>query len=418
MGYESVHSTLTYAVGNGQGPVTSTTYEFLGLFNVAEDVPLEIPTDTAVISYTRAVTDSTAMANPSIELSRDGELISNGDFELVDNNNIPVGWLPACAGNAKSTELYGKKSVLVPRESCVSYVFDGNALAQLAGNAFKFSCEVRETNGGFTSITSSLNAVPTEVQTAYKTIVLEVNGDAPQNLTEGFVSLYAQYGAVFDNCSFRVIRASGGASISVTNQLEGPEIYGSPGPFEFAIEVTNTGDEDLSDIEISSDKLDCDTNFQSLAIDQSKTVVCQSTQLVNQDGQYMNHSVLATGLTTNGTIVSDVDSALYKNTIQAPNAYVEVTSNSQNISDLGPVAPGTDVVLDVRVANNGQYPLQMITSVIPSCSRVIEPSLPRGGIVSYQCVVENIQQDTVVDFEPHNRSFNRTTEHKIFVEQQ
>jgi len=177
---------------------------------------------------------------------------------------------------------------------------------------------------------------------------------------------------------------------------------------------------DLSNIELSSDKLDCDTNFQSLAVGQSKTVICNSPTPIIINDQFVNHRATATAITPAGGVVRDADIAAVSASIYSPSTYIQVTTDSVSLGDIGPVPAGTNLLLDVQVANNTPTMLGLVTSSIPSCNKIFDPAIPFGGVITYQCTIENIQQDTDLEItpalQPDGAFTIRSAEHTVLVE--
>jgi len=197
--------------------------------------------------------------------------------------------------------------------------------------------------------------------------------------------------------------ANSNASVDVRNNAEGDDFYTHYGNFDFTIDVINNGNEDLTDIELSSDKLDCDTNFDSLAVGETKEVLCSTTDPIENHYEIFAHRVTATAVSATGVVVRDADSAGFHGTRVLPDedlTYVHVTANGKPVDSLQPVAPGSDVTLHVQIANNTEQAIFIVHSTVPACKRLINPGLTFGQVIWYRCVLENIQQDTLIEIEP------------------
>jgi len=365
--------------------------------------PLQLVQPFNLIAYTPPVTDASALPNPTIDPARISNLLSNGDFESVDSENLPTSWSAGCNGNMK-TVLKDSRVLLLDSDTCASYTLDSNSLALLAGSTYKLSCEFNGAGTDTADMSITLNGSVQRVTSRVRYHYFELSGIAPQNLTEGFVSLYGFTQSEFDNCQLLVQKsANSNASIDVRNNAEGTDFYTHYGNFDFTINVINNGNENLTDIELSSNKLDCDTNFDSLAVGETKEVLCSTTDSIENHYKLFAHRVTATAVSATGAVVRDADSAVVHGTrvlTDADRTYVHVTANGQPVDSLQPVAPGSDVTLHVQIANNTEQLIFIVHSTVPACKRLINPGLTFGQVIWYRCVVENIQQDTRIEIEP------------------
>lgn len=351
------------------------------------------------------VTDASAVPDPVMDPNRNIALLNNGDFEQFDANNIPINWEVGCSGISSPIENQFGTAVALGADSCLSYVLDSNDLALIAGKSYKLYCEAGGV--GYKSMSISLDGQTNE--TALRNGPNELFGNAPASSAQGYVSLYiGDRTGNFDNCQLLVSKPiNATASIDVRNHLEGIDGYRTYGTFDFEVEVENNGDEALQDIEISSDRLSCDTNFASLDVGETKTIVCSATDPMLFWNQNLTHVVTASGVSSSGAIVADSDYASYSGSsvvdIGSSDTYTrQVYANSTLLSNFESitVAPGSDVVIEVRLAHNSDVPLRLITSSVPSCNKIIDPAMKLGDLISYQCTLENVQEETEVTIRP------------------
>ena len=356
------------------------------------------PGQATLLSFTPAVTDPSALPNPVIDHQNRLTLsLTNGDFESIDNTGTPTGWEKGCNGMVTRAAVNGSNGIKLENDACISYVLNANELAVLSDNNYKFSCYV---NGaiGYASITTTLNGTESST-TAMNKLAAEVTDTAPQTLTSGFITLYANNQAHFDDCQLLITEYSDNiASINVSNQAEGIDAYRRYGDFDFSVRVTNDGTVPLNDIQVSSDKLNCDTNFATLEINETKTVLCSTTDPLRLWDETLSHKVLATAMTGYGDKVADSDYAGYGGNLGYYDGdIINVTVNSVDIERLAPVAIGSDVKIDIEVTRGTDNLVRLITSTIPSCNKFIEPDTMFGDVISYSCTLENIQEDTEFD---------------------
>jgi hypothetical protein len=143
------------------------------------------------------------------------------------------------------------------------------------------------------------------------------------------------------------------------NEAPGPLV--EPGdPVTWTYDVTNTGDTDLSDIEVTDDRIGtitCPTT--SLAAGASMT--CTATGTAEAD-QYTNHARV-TGVPTTGGLVDDTDVSHYLG--EAPGILVEKLTEGVDADDEpGPFVPAGDaVVWTYDVTNGGNVPLEDVAVV-------------------------------------------------------
>ncbi len=144
----------------------------------------------------------------------------------------------------------------------------------------------------------------------------------------------------------------------------------------FTIEVTNSGDFDLSNVAVTDAQApDCDASIGDLAVGQSASYDCATS---DRTADFTNIAV-ATGQDDTGRVVTDEDEAFVD--VIAPDILIEKTPDDQT------VIVGRDVRFSIRVTNTGDNDLFDVTvtdPVTPGCERFIG-DLPFGESVSYDC---------------------------------
>jgi len=349
------------------------------------------PADTKTILLKEFTTDPSALPDPTIDPARNREIPINGNFASVNTDGTPTGWLNSCEGTVDITR---NNSVELRSDGCLRYMLNPEQLAMLAGNSYKLACRVlRNSQSASISVILDNNTaqVPSTKHSYSFTVTSEVlEDDAPYPVSTGYIELKNRTGLSEDSdCSLTITGQTGStASIDVRNQLEGFDTYSGYGDFEFELVVTNNGQVPLQDIQLSSDRLDCDTNFASLEVNEIKHAVCSTTEPLKHWNQQLAHTVLATASTADGEIVSDEDYAEHLAT--------ETLSQTRiNLTQI--ITPsGSDAVVRVQLANGVGYPIDYIESTqcnnigceISPCARTVSPALEHGKTLEYICIVD------------------------------
>ncbi len=166
-----------------------------------------------------------------------------------------------------------------------------------------------------------------------------------------------------------------------------PDLQSVPlgGDATFTIEVTNTGDVDLTDVTIADPAAPaCDTTIASLATGASTSYTCS---LVGITADFTNTaSVAATDPLGNpvdgGSDTADV-------TVLYPAVSIDKSPDSQA------VGVGGDAVFTITVTNSGQVDLPLVTvtdPAAPDCDASVGP-LVVGASTAYSCTVADVLTD-------------------------
>jgi len=364
-----------------------------GYFRVVAE---EAATNSPTIVERIAPADAGSLPNPTISADRVVQILENSDFEATGTDAIPARWTPGCNSGASSTSGYYGKSIGLRSQGCATYVLDSNELAMLSGNGYNVGCEMtstarsRRSSQQYASLSITLNGTESKADSEYAQGYFQVSDDAPTTATEGFISLYTNGTAEFDNCQLTITGATdNNASINVSNNIEGVDVYNRSQPLDFLISVANDGQTALQNIEVSSSRFACDRNYPVLQAGESVEFFCTPTSdaLTHWDDR-MSHVVTATADSASG-LVTDSDFSGYGNlyTIERRN-FLSVTANSQPLDQMTPVAIGSDIEFEIVTVQQQYTPTAQVVSSIPSCNRT------PGDYVKYTCTLENIQETT------------------------
>jgi len=174
-------------------------------------------------------------------------------------------------------------------------------------------------------------------------------------------------------------------SIDIRKQAEGADSRSvlSGSDVTFDIVVTNTGDVDLTNVEVSDPLApDCDRVIGSLAVGESESYSCT---VENVTEGFTN---IATVTGDDGELtVTDEDPS----TIKIP--AIDIRKQAEG-EDTRTIAFGSDVTFDIVVTNTGEVDLanvEVSDPLAPDCDRVIG-SLAVGESESYSCTVENVTE--------------------------
>ncbi len=349
-----------------------------------------------------------ALSNPAITAARVTQLLENSDFENVDTDGLPSRWVSGCTPGATSKTGYYGNALGVPSTGCASYVLNANEMAQLAGNKFSLGCEITSqyrgtlTQQNFASLTISLDGIESIASMEYAQGYLHIDATAPFNLSGGYISLYTSNGSSeFDNCQLILKGAADNtASVAVTNHFDGPDVYKRSNPMDFLVTVTNDGDVDLQNIEVSSSVLPCSRNYASLTVGESKEFMCESNgELLSHWDQRVSH-VMTASADSSQSIVADIDFSAYGNLYPISRDLFTVSVNGLPQNEITPVAIGSDVELQIDLVQTTHESIAQMASTIPACRRQIAPSMEPGDYIRYTCAIENIQEDTAIHFTP------------------
>lgn len=382
------------------------------------------PAAATVLVNNDVATHASALPDPVIDESRAQQLLPLGDFETTGADGYPAGWTKSCNGAVRTINSGDDTVVELKNDACLIYILDTNTLAQLAGKSYKLSCELGERNG-YNSISVVLDAVENAKRISGFSSE-ELHGDAPATVTDGYVSLYSYGDINVKNCQLWTTNAAGSiASIDISNQAEGNDDIGGYGSFDFKLALKNNGGVALKDIEVSSDNLDCDTNFAALDVNETKLVLCSTTTPATRWDEVISHTALATAVTDTGVVVSDTDYAAYGGALNSYIDSVRVRLNSKEINPVYPAEPivvarGSDVEVSVEISKATHSEVRLITSSVSSCNKIIDPPLEFGDTITYTCTLENIQPDNsrfTLEYVPVNGAFSTRVSYLIQLEQ-
>lgn len=391
------------------------------VFNSTATADLQIdraqvqPDNASLLVYTDSITDIATISSTSVDRNRVQQLLENGDFESVDIDGVPTGWTSDdCSGSVAASTLNGSQSVELDFNACLTYYLQADEMAILSGKKYVLTC-MTPGNGSDTTIITYLNGSRKDAKRNGVQFPATLISDAPPIVTDGFVRIYAREGvANIDNCELSVLGPIGNdASIKVSNHIEGGDAYQTYDPFEYQISVNNDGNEPLSDVQIYSDKLNCDVGFASLAVNETVTFVCASNTPIFHWDDVFSHHVTATALTSSGQIVADIDYASHGGagfSASRPAGDIIINSGASATSS-ATVATGDNLDLTVQIVMGNNASSQLVTAYelnpdgsvntnkpIDSCNRSINPVMEQGDTISYSCSVENILEDTQVLF--------------------
>jgi len=376
----------------------------LGYFRLVSDQPA---TNTTTLAGPYQPVVDMAIPNPVITPNRAIQLLQNPGFENVGTDGMPQRWVAGCEDGAVLTNGYYGKALGLPSLSCASYVLDSNELAQLSGHKYTLGCEITDHSRSifssqlYGSLSISLNGTQTTAELEYAQGYLTLSGVAPASVTEGYVSLYTNGVVEMDNCQLILTgTSSNSASIKVSNHFPGPDVYKSAGPMDFVVTVSNDGNTDLQNIEVSSSELSCDRNYASLLVGESKAFVCNTNKQAHaQWDQRVSHVITATADSAQG-VVADSDFSGYGNLYIMDSTGLNVEVNSQQEDNITPVIIGSDVEIQVEFVQRSHESIVQVASSIPDCARKIETMMEPGDYVRYSCTLANVQSSTDVYIQP------------------
>jgi uncharacterized repeat protein (TIGR01451 family) len=174
-------------------------------------------------------------------------------------------------------------------------------------------------------------------------------------------------------------------SIEIEKTTSTPDIEdGETATFE--ITVTNTGDVDLENVEVT-DALapDCDNSIGSLASGASVTYSCTLTNVTSD----LTNTAEASGTPPVGPPVTDSDDA----DVNVIEPAIEIAKGPDDQI----VTEGSDVTFTITVTNSGEGPLNDVVvsdPLAPDCDRSLG-TLAEGESNSYDCIFPNAQDDFV-----------------------
>jgi len=379
------------------------------------DRTLAQPDNASPLVYTDSITDIATISGTNVDRTRVQQLLENGDFELVDTDGVPTGWTSSdCSGSVVPSTLNGSQSVELDFNACLTYYLQADEMAILSGNKYVLSC-VTEGNGSESTVITYLNGSRKDAKQSGMQFPTTLIADAPSVVTEGFVRIYSVEGnSNIDNCELSVLGPIGNnASIKVSNQFEGDDAYHTYDSFEYQISVNNDGSSPLSNIQIYSDKLNCDVELASLAVNDTVTFMCNSNTPIAHWDEVFAHRVTATALTSSGQVVADIDYASHGGigfSETRPDGDIVIKSGAAMINNTT-VATGDNLDLTVQIVMGNNASSQLVTAYelnpdgsvntnkpVDSCNRSINPVMERGDTISYNCSVDNILEDTQVLF--------------------
>ncbi len=170
-------------------------------------------------------------------------------------------------------------------------------------------------------------------------------------------------------------------SLSITKSTDTPSVTAGT-TVEFSITVTNTGNVDLTNVEVKDPNTpDCDRTFDSLAVGEEVTYTCQATNVITG---FINVATV-TGTPPVGDPVSADDSAEVTVTGE-PAIEIEKAPDSQNID------PGGTATFGITVFNRGNVTLTDIAvndPQVPECNNTIDTLAP-GAEFTYNCTVSGV----------------------------
>ena len=174
-------------------------------------------------------------------------------------------------------------------------------------------------------------------------------------------------------------------AIEIIKSTSTPQIL-SGDTATFGIMVTNIGDVDLVDVEVTDPLApDCDTVIGPLAVGDFVAYTCTLTNVTND----LTNVATATGSHPDSPDVSDTDDAEVD--VIGPSILIEKTPDNQTVES------GSDVTFTITVTNTGDAELtnvEVSDPVTPDCNSTIG-TLSVGEVVSYECTFANAIADFV-----------------------
>ncbi len=196
---------------------------------------------------------------------------------------------------------------------------------------------------------------------------------------------------VFDDDPTSVV-VIGSAAITVDKHAPSGSDYqtvnpGSPATFE--ITVTNSGDVDLSNVEVTDPLVpECDMMIGDLAIGESFTYTCEDPSV---DEGYVNIAEVTGEPNNGGLVIADTDPSSVDTTNPS---IVIIKEDADNTDDMQIVSPGGTATFTVTVVNNGNIDLENVAvsdPMSPNCDMTIG-SLGIGESMSYTCSIDNVEE--------------------------
>jgi uncharacterized repeat protein (TIGR01451 family) len=155
----------------------------------------------------------------------------------------------------------------------------------------------------------------------------------------------------------------------------------------FTIEVTNIGDEDLSNVMVTDPLTpNCDNTIGNLAMGDTTTYNCTYTNVQND---FTNVAIVTGDGVVTGNAVQDADNADVMVIIPGPAIEIAKTPDTQN------VVLGSAVTFTIVVTNNGTEALinvNVIDPLTPDCDSTIG-NLAIGATITYSCTYTNVQSN-------------------------
>jgi uncharacterized repeat protein (TIGR01451 family) len=205
-------------------------------------------------------------------------------------------------------------------------------------------------------------------------------------VTQGFTNTACVEGmageVTVDDCDPSTVEV---ASIDIRKQAEGPDsrVFASGSDVTFEIVVTNTGEVDLSGVEVTDEQAPgCAHVIGDLAAGASETYSCTVPAVT----QGFTNTACVEGMAGEVT-VDDCDPS----TVEV--ASIDIRKQAEG-PDRRVFASGSDVTFEIVVTNNGEVDLtdvEVTDAEAPGCANVIG-DLAAGASITYSCTVPMVEE--------------------------
>jgi len=360
-----------------------------------------------IYSETSSIVDNCVLTLAEIavapQTSTDANLLVNPRFEQV-SNGMPDNWINHCRGAAVASSVQGYPQLVLDEGACVSQGLSSSTLSAMQGQAVELICNYEFSSNRYAEVIINLDGTDRVRRIDQNsTGSIDFQFTAPESLTTGFVSIYSEGEKdtlKIDECVLQlsdstdtIPEAEHAASIDVSNGLEGWDYWYQGAPFDYAITVTNTGSQSLTDVSLSSNKIqDCQMDYFHLDAGETRTYICTNTTITND---VFVHTVTATALDEYGQTVTDSDVSRNRNHGELADQTINVTPSSYGANN------GDSITFTVEAANSGNSnysDIHAIDSNIEDCIREFDPPITKGTFKRYTCVANDVATPFTAEF--------------------